>query len=79
MRSLRLIIAACALAAAAGDAPIAGDWMGSLDAGGKTLRITLHLKHEAARWSGTSTAPIREPAERRQGCAGGSRAESPRH
>ena len=53
MRSLRLIFAACALAVAAGDAPFAGDWMGSLDTNGKTLRIALHLKHEAARWSGT--------------------------
>ena len=44
MRSLRLIFAACALAAAPGDAPIASDWMGSLDINGKTLRLALHLK-----------------------------------
>jgi pimeloyl-ACP methyl ester carboxylesterase len=57
MRSLRLIFAACALAAAAGDAPIAGDWMGSLEVNGKTLRIALHLKLEAAHWSGTFDSP----------------------
>ena len=39
MKSLLLTLAACALVAAAGDAPFAGDWMGSLDVGGKPLRI----------------------------------------
>jgi hypothetical protein len=57
MKSVLPTLAACALVAAAADAPIAGDWMGSLDAGGKTLRIALHLKHEAARWSGTFDSP----------------------
>jgi pimeloyl-ACP methyl ester carboxylesterase len=31
--------------------------MGSLDIGGKTLRIALHLKHDATRWSGTFDSP----------------------
>jgi hypothetical protein len=53
MKSLLLTLAAGALAAAAGDAPFAGDWMGSLDINGKPLRIALHLKHDAGRWSGT--------------------------
>jgi pimeloyl-ACP methyl ester carboxylesterase len=57
MKSLPLTLAACALAAAAGDAPFAGDWIGSLDAGGKTLRIALHLKHDGGRWSGTFDSP----------------------
>ena len=52
MKPLLLTLAACALAAAAGDAPFAGDWMGSLDINGNTLRIVLHLKHDASRWSG---------------------------
>ena len=57
MKSLLLTLAACALVAAAGDAPFAGDWMGSLDINGRTLRIAMHLKHEAARWSGTFDSP----------------------
>jgi fermentation-respiration switch protein FrsA (DUF1100 family) len=53
MKSLLLTLAACALAAAAGDAPFAGDWMGTLDINGEPLRIALHLKLDAGRWSGT--------------------------
>jgi uncharacterized protein len=53
MKSLLLTLAACALAAAAGDTPLAGDWMGSVDINGKPLRIALHLKHDDGRWSGT--------------------------
>ena len=49
MKSLLLTLAACTLAMAAAEAPIAGDWMGSLDINGKPLRIALHLKHDAAR------------------------------
>ena len=57
MKSLLLTLAACALVAAAGDAPFLGDWMGSLDIGGKPMRIALHLKHDAGRWSGTFDSP----------------------
>jgi pimeloyl-ACP methyl ester carboxylesterase len=57
MKSLLLTLAACALVAAAGDAPFAGDWMGSLDINGKPLRIALHLKHDDGRWSGTFDSP----------------------
>ena len=53
MKSLLLTLAACALVRAAGDAPFADDWMGSLDINGMTLHIALHLKHDAGRWSGT--------------------------
>jgi hypothetical protein len=53
MRSLWLTVAACALAAAAGDAPFAGDWIGSLDINGSPLRIAFHLKHDGGRWTGT--------------------------
>lgn len=49
MKSLLPTLAAGALAAAAGDAPFAGDWMGSLDINGRALRIVLHLKHEESR------------------------------
>src|ERR1019366_4685701 len=49
--------AACALVAAAADAALAGDWMGSLDINGKTIRIALHLKHGDGRWSGTFDSP----------------------
>jgi pimeloyl-ACP methyl ester carboxylesterase len=52
MKSLLPTLAACALAAAAGDAPFAGDWMGTLDINGKPHRIALHLKHDDGRWSG---------------------------
>ena len=57
MKSILLTLAACALVAAAGDAPFAGDWMGSLDINGKTIRIALHLKHGDGRWSGTFDSP----------------------
>ena len=57
MKSILLTLAACALVAAAGDAALAGDWMGSLDINGKTIRIALHLKHGDGRWSGTFDSP----------------------
>jgi pimeloyl-ACP methyl ester carboxylesterase len=57
MKTLLLTLAACALARAAGDAPFAGDWMGSLDVNGKSVRIALHLKQDGGRWSGTFDSP----------------------
>jgi uncharacterized protein len=57
MKSLLLTLAACVLAEAAGDAPFAGDWMGSLDINGRALRIALHLKHDDGRWTGTFDSP----------------------
>ncbi len=57
MKSLLFTLAACALAAAAGDAPFAGDWMGTLEINGTPIRIALHLKHDDGRWSGTFDSP----------------------
>jgi pimeloyl-ACP methyl ester carboxylesterase len=57
MKSLLVTLAACALVAPAADAPFAGDWKGSLEINGTSIRINLHLKQEGGRWSGTFDSP----------------------